>query len=65
MNENVTSYYDDLISIASEIEVPLENMLNMFLNGLNNEIKNYILLLPNPPATLENAWAAAKKVWNC
>ena len=40
---------------------PLRKYAKYVLNALNNKIKNYILLLPNPPATLENALAAAKK----
>ena len=60
LNEDVTQYYDQLISMASEINVIPENILYLFLNGIHSDIKHYVTLLPNPPENIQAALRAAK-----
>ena len=59
-NEDVTSYYDGLLSLANEIEINQDTILHIFLNGLSDNIKHYITLLPHPPGNIQAALRAAK-----
>ena len=44
ISEILTSFYDSLITIGAEIDVPQEDLLNIFLNRINENIRNHLLL---------------------
>ena len=43
-NEDVTSYYDSILSMANEIEINQDIVLYIFLNGIHHKTKEYINL---------------------
>ena len=49
LNENITDYYDALITIARDIQILPDNLFYLFLNGIHKETKEYLTLLPNSP----------------
>ena len=59
-NETVTEYYDALLRLAKEINVPIQQFLFIFLDGLPDDTKNHIALSTHQPVNARDALNMAK-----
>ena len=58
--ETVTEYHDDLIRKAARLEIPAQQLLFIFLDGLPEPTKVHIALNPKPPQNIGEALTLAK-----
>ena len=58
-NETVTQYHDELLRLARLLNLPAEQQLLIFINGLDENTKIH-LAMNNPPENLADALARAK-----
>ena len=59
--ESLSQYYDALMRLASNLEIPDRQMLYFFLDGLPQKTREYISLSADAPETLKAAYMLAKK----
>ena len=58
--ESVTEYYDDLLRLGERLQLPGDQMLFFFMNGLPEATKNHISLSSERPTTAREALRMAK-----
>ena len=63
-NESITEYHDALLRLSREVDIPAQQLLFIFLNGLPEATKNHIALSPEQPDDLRDAYRVAKKYQN-
>ena len=59
--ESLSQYYDALMRLATNLEIPDRQMLYFFLDGLPQKTQEYISLSADAPETLKAAYMLAKK----
>ena len=58
--ESVTNYYDDLLKMARRMQIPADQLLCIFIEGLPHDTKTHLALNANPPVNLTQALTRAK-----